>query len=84
MIVLMTQSHHYEMENETVKLKVYNKKGKEFTALFDLEDLDKVQAIDTWVAQWSKEFNTYIVQTTIEVIKMGKNVILSQPFNLLY
>lgn len=68
----MTQSHHYEMENETVKLKVYNKKGKEFTALFDLEDLDKVQAIDTWVAQWSKEFNTYIVQTTIEVIKNGK------------
>lgn len=68
----MTQSNKYQIDNDIVKLTIYNKKGKEFTALFDLEDLDQVQSMGTWYAQWNKDFNHYMVQTSTEIIKNGK------------
>ena len=69
----MTQNkNQYEIDNDVVKLTVFNKKGKAFTAQFDLEDLEKVKALGTWHAQWNKDFNNYIIQTSTEVIQKGK------------
>ena len=69
----MTQNkNQYEIDNDVVKLTVFNKKGKSFTAQFDLEDLEKVKALGTWHAQWNKDFNNYIIQTSTEVIQKGK------------
>ncbi len=62
----------YKIEQETVLLTVFNKKGKAFIAQFDLEDLEKVQALRTWQVQWNKEFNNYMIQTSQEIIKNGK------------
>ena len=64
--------NHYEIENNIVKLTVFNKKGKAFTAQFDLEDLETVKNAGVWHAQWHKDFNNYIIQTSAEVIQKGK------------
>ena len=53
--------NHYEIENTIVKLTVFNKKGKAFTAQFDLEDLETVKNAGVWHAQWHKDFNNYII-----------------------
>ena len=53
--------NHYEIENNLVKLTVFNKKGKAFTALFDLEDLEMVKSAGVWHAQWNKDFNNYMI-----------------------
>ncbi len=70
---MMAQNkNHYEIDNDVVKLTVFNKKGKSFTALFDLEDLEKVKSTGIWYAQWNKDFNNYMIQTSVEDIQKGK------------
>lgn len=70
--MMVQNKNHYEIDNDVVKLTVFNKKGKSFTALFDLEDLEKVKSSENWHAQWNKDFNDYMIQTSVEVIQKGK------------
>lgn len=39
-----------------------NKKGTEFTAKIDVDDIEKIQNMGTWFAEWNKDFNNYLVQ----------------------
>lgn len=70
----MTTQHknQYEIIDDYVNLTVFNKKGKSFTAQFDVEDLDKVQSYSHWYAQWNKDFNDYMVETKSKIDQNGK------------
>lgn len=46
-----TVPNQFNIENEVIKMTILNKKGKELTALFDLEDLDKVKHFGNWFAE---------------------------------
>lgn len=67
-----TVPNQFITENEAVKMSILNKKGKELTALFDLEDLDKVKNFGTWFAEWNKDFNQYLAQAVTEEMIKGK------------
>lgn len=67
-----TTQNEYIIENDTVKMTILNKKGKELIALFDVEDLDRIKAFGTWFAEWNKDFNQYLAQSIKSVIIKGK------------
>ncbi|MTL76710.1 hypothetical protein GMA27_13955, partial [Turicibacter sanguinis] len=67
-----TVPNQFNIENEVIKMTILNKKGKELTALFDLEDLDKVKHFGNWFAEWNKDFNQYLAQAVTEEMVKGK------------
>jgi|GEM_PF-538480 len=75
----------YEIDDQIVTLTAYTKKGKPVTAIFDVEDLDKVQSIDNWIAQWHKDFNEFLIQSKQTINENGKTHIkkVSLPATIL-
>ncbi|MGL4992226.1 MAG: hypothetical protein ACRCYE_03415 [Sarcina sp.] len=55
-----------------VDIKLQNKKGKEFIAKIDADDLDKVKSFGVWFAQWNKDVNGYMAQSISENEKDAK------------
>ncbi len=74
----MTRTHkaaqnQFHIDNQQVKMTIQNKKGKALMALFDLEDLSKVQEAGTWFAEWHKDFNQYLAQNVFATSQKGKS-----------
>lgn len=67
-----TTTNHFNIENNIVKMTILNKKGKSLTALFDIEDLDKVKDFGIWFAEWNKDFNQYLAQCAKQELIKGK------------
>lgn len=66
------QKPEYEITDQWVKLTAYSKKGKAVTAIFDKDDLNTIQSIDTWYAQWDKDFNSFLIQSKTAKISNGQ------------
>ena len=52
----------YEIQGNIALISLLNKKGTEFTAKIDADDIEKIQNMGTWFAEWNKDFNNYLVQ----------------------
>jgi hypothetical protein len=61
-----TKENKYETQGSVTLITILNKKNAEFVAKIDTEDLEKVQAMGTWFAEWHKDFNSYLVQNVTE------------------
>lgn len=73
-----TQENKYEIKGNIVEITILNKKGKEFIAKIDLEDMDKVKELGTWYAEWHKDFNNYLAQNINEEKRNKKGKPLKQ------
>lgn len=60
-----TKENEYEINGEVACLKLRKKNGKFIDAKIDAEDLKRVLEKGTWIAQWHKDFNNYLVQNVI-------------------
>ncbi|HSQ89586.1 MAG TPA: hypothetical protein VLM92_12330 [Romboutsia sp.] len=65
----------YETQGSVTLITILKKNNTELIAKIDTEDLEKVQAMGTWFAEWHKDFNSYLVQnlTTTKVDKKLKS-----------
>ncbi|MEG2058179.1 MAG: hypothetical protein RRZ84_09820, partial [Romboutsia sp.] len=50
---------------------ILKKDGTPLVAKIDAIDLEKVQNVGTWFAEWHKDFNSYLVQN-ISLTKVNK------------
>lgn len=62
----------FEVKDNIIEIIVQNKKGKEFTAIINKDDFDRVKAQGIWFAEWSKDLNAYTVQNINSSIKNKK------------
>ncbi|WP_331681761.1 hypothetical protein [Romboutsia sp.] len=70
-----TIENKYETQGSVTLITILKKNNTELIAKIDTEDLEKVQAMGTWFAEWHKDFNSYLVQnlTTTKVDKKLKS-----------
>ena len=52
----------YEIQGNVALISLLNKKGTEFIAKIDVDDIEKIKNMGTWFAEWHKDFNSYLVQ----------------------
>lgn len=52
----------YEIQGDIALISLLNKKGAEFIAKIDVDDLEKIKNMGTWFAEWHKDYNSYLVQ----------------------
>ena len=64
--------NEFEIKESIVEITMQNKKGKDFTAVIDIDDLDRVKAQGIWFVEWSKDFNDYTVQNINEAVRNKK------------
>lgn len=66
--------NEYETNGETVMLKLSKRDGTalNISAVIDAEDLKAVLEKGTWFAEWSKDFNSYIVIHVFDYYAEGK------------
>lgn len=57
-----TTKNNYESQGSVTNITILKKNGSELIAKIDTEDLEKVQAMGVWFAEWHKDFNSYLVQ----------------------
>lgn len=58
-----TEGNEYEINDNIAYIKLQKKDGSIIDTKIDAEDIDKVIKKGTWIAQWHKDFNSYLVQT---------------------
>lgn len=70
-----TTENKYETQGSVTLITILKKNNTELIAKIDTEDLEKVQEMGTWFAEWHKDFNSYLVQnlTTTKVDKKIKS-----------
>ena len=68
-----TTKNNYEIQGSVTNITILKKNGSEFIAKIDTEDLEKVQEMGVWFAEWHKDFNSYLVQN-ITTTKENKKV----------
>lgn len=68
----------YEVKGNIVEITMENKKGKEFIALIDATDMDKVKEQGVWFVEWSKDLNAYTAQNVNSKLKNKKGKPLKQ------
>jgi len=73
---IVIKKPEYEITEDVVKLTVYSKKGKAIVTIFDRADLEKVQTITSWYAQWDKDFDNYLVLSKTLKESNGKKIAL--------
>jgi hypothetical protein len=66
--------NEYETKEDVTYLKVSKKNGTIIDTKIDTADLKTVLEKGTWFAEWSKEFNSYLVQVTNFSSVDGKNL----------
>ncbi|MGL4949318.1 MAG: hypothetical protein ACRC5M_02965 [Anaeroplasmataceae bacterium] len=60
-----------EIKDGVTLITILKKNGTPLVAKIDTVDLEKVQNVGTWFAEWHKDFNTYLVQN-ISSTKVNK------------
>ncbi len=68
-----TKENKYETQGNVTFINILKKNNTELVAKIDTEDLEKVQAMGTWFAEWHKDFNSYLVQN-LTVTKVDKKL----------
>ncbi|MGL5751179.1 MAG: hypothetical protein ACRCXT_11665 [Paraclostridium sp.] len=68
-----TTKNNYETQGSVTNITILKKNGSELIAKIDTQDLEKVQEMGVWFAEWHKDFNSYLVQN-LEVTKENKKV----------
>ncbi|MGL4910935.1 MAG: hypothetical protein ACRC3Y_00755 [Romboutsia sp.] len=68
-----TNENKYETQGSVTLITILKKNNTELVAKIDTEDLEKVQAMGTWFAEWHKDFNSYLVQN-LTVTKEDKKL----------
>lgn len=72
----------FETIDNVTYISIFNKKGIEFKAKIDSEDLEKVKEKGTWFAEWHKDFNSYLVQNLSSKKPIKKSTLQSIILNL--
>jgi hypothetical protein len=69
-----TKPNEYEINGEVVTIKLNKKDGTvlDISTIIDTEDLQAVLDKGTWFAEWDKDFNSYLVQTSHEFFTAGR------------
>jgi hypothetical protein len=65
--------NHYDKQDKVALITVLKKNGDQLVAKIDAEDIEKVQSMGTWFAEWHKDFNSYLVQNISEGLVDGKS-----------
>ncbi|MGL5085291.1 MAG: hypothetical protein ACRC68_06165 [Clostridium sp.] len=60
-----------EIKDGVTLITILKKNGTPLVAKIDTIDLERVQNVGTWFAEWHKDFNTYLVQN-ISLTKVNK------------
>jgi len=68
-----TKVNEYEVKENVAYVKLSKKDGMTIDTKIDSEDLSKVLEKGTWFAEWSKDFNNYLVKTLSSSSADGKN-----------
>lgn len=68
----------FQVKDNLVEITMQNKKGKDFVAVIDKEDLERVQEQGIWFVEWSKDLNAYSAQNVNEFVKNKKGKPLKQ------
>ena len=68
-----TTENKYETQGSVTLITILKKNNTELIAKIDTEDLEKVQEMGTWFAEWNKDFNSYLVQN-LTVTKVDKKL----------
>ncbi|MDK2564032.1 hypothetical protein QOZ84_10765 [Romboutsia sedimentorum] len=68
-----TKENKYETQGNVTFINILKKNNTELVAKIDTEDLEKIQAMGTWFAEWHKDFNSYLVQN-LTVTKVDKKL----------
>jgi len=67
------KTNEYEVKENVAFIKLSKKDGTTIDAKIDFDDLNKVLEKGTWFAEWSKDFNNYLVKTLSNSFADGKN-----------
>lgn len=68
-----TTQNKYETQGSVTLITILKKNNAELVAKIDTEDLEKVQAMGTWFAEWNKDFNNYLAQN-LTINKENKKI----------
>ncbi|MGL5314601.1 MAG: hypothetical protein ACRC92_15225 [Peptostreptococcaceae bacterium] len=68
-----TTENKYETQGSVTLITILKKNGTELIAKIDTSDLEKVQAMGIWFAEWHKDFNSYLVQN-LTITKENKKI----------
>jgi len=68
-----TKINESEVKGNVAFVKLRKKDGTTVDTKIDSEDLDRVLEKGTWFAEWSKDFNNYLVKTLSSSSADGKN-----------
>lgn len=68
-----TTENKYETQGSVTLITILKKNNTELMAKIDTEDLEKVQAMGIWFAEWHKDFNSYLVQNST-ITKENKKI----------
>ena len=64
--------NYYDKQGDIALITVLKKNGDQLVAKIDSEDIERVQNMGTWFAEWHKDFNSYLVQNISEGLVDGK------------
>ncbi|MEG1410831.1 MAG: hypothetical protein RSD36_13410 [Terrisporobacter sp.] len=68
-----TTENKYEIQGPVTLITILKKNNTELVAKIDTEDLEKVQGMGIWFAEWHKDFNSYLVQN-LTITKENKKI----------
>lgn len=72
-----TMENKYEIKENVALISIFNKKGVEFIAKIDADDVEKIKNMGSWFAEWHKDFNSYLVQNLSSTTPVKKSTIQS-------
>jgi hypothetical protein len=67
-----TKANEYEVNGKIAYVKLRKKDGTIIDTKIDSDDLNRVLEKGTWFAEWSKDFNNYLVKTLSSSSENGK------------
>lgn len=72
------QKNVYEVKGEVTEITILKKNGSALITKIDSSDIEKVEKMGTWFAEWHKDFNSYLAQNISEALINGKSKEIKQ------